>query len=268
MNRVPPGPAWLFCPADRVDRYKKAAARADVVILDLEDAVAASDKASARESLVSELLDPDRTVVRINPFGTPDFELDREVLDCTPYRYVMLPKCEGPEQVSVLEHYDVIPIVETPLGAVVVFETLGAANAVGVMWGAEDLTAALGGRSSRFSDGRYRDVARHVRSQSLLAAKARAMFALDSVYLDIGDHAGLKIEVDDAAAIGFDGKVAIHPGQVSVIRAAYAPTAEQIAWATRLLDAVEGERGVFSFEGQMVDAPVLRQAERILNRLG
>jgi citrate lyase subunit beta/citryl-CoA lyase len=84
--------------------------------------------------------------------------------------------------------------------------------------------------------------------------------ALDSVYLDIRDLDGLRGEVDDAVAVGFDAKVAIHPSQVAVIREGYAPTAEQVDWARRVLDTARGERGVFQFEGIMVDAPVLRRA--------
>jgi citrate lyase subunit beta/citryl-CoA lyase len=112
--------------------------------------------------------------------------------------------------------------------------------------------------------GTFRDVARHVRSQSLLAAKAHGRMALDSVYLDIKDLDGLRAEVDDAVAVGFDVKVAIHPGQVSVIRAGYAPLPDQVQWARHVLAAASDERGVFAFGGIMVDAPVLRRAERIV----
>ena len=83
------------------------------------------------------------------------------------------------------------------------------------MWGAEDLFAALGGTANRYADGTYRDVAKHVRSRSLLAAKAYGRLALDSVYIDIKDLDGLRAEVDDAVAVGFDAKVAIHPSQVA-----------------------------------------------------
>jgi citrate lyase subunit beta/citryl-CoA lyase len=86
------------------------------------------------------------------------------------------------------------------------------------------------------------------------------------VYLNIRDHDGLRAEALDAVAVGFDAKVAIHPGQVAVIRSAYAPSAEDVAWARRVLAAVPEERGVFQFEGRMVDAPVLRHAEQILHR--
>lgn len=263
-----PGPAWLFCPADRPERFAKAAAAADVVILDLEDGVAPADKEAARRALVDVPLDPDRTVVRVNAHGTDDHALDCTALDRTPYTAVMLPKCESVEQVLDLAPLSVIALVESPLGALAIERAVQAENAVGVMWGAEDLVAALGGASSRKPDGAYRDVARHVRSTALLAAKAHGRFALDSVYLDIPDREGLGAECEDAVAVGFDAKVAIHPSQIGVIRAAYAPTAEQLGWAERVLGAASHERGVFAFEGRMVDAPVLRHAEEIVRRSG
>ena len=132
------------------------------------------------------------------------------------------------------------------------------------MWGAEDLFAVLGGTANRFADGSFRDVAKHVRSQSLLAAKAHGRLALDSVYLDIKDTDGLRREVDDAVAVGFDVKVAIHPSQVAVIRTGYAPSPEQVDWARHVLAAAAEQPGAFAFEGIMVDAPVLRRAERIV----
>ncbi|MFC9996188.1 HpcH/HpaI aldolase/citrate lyase family protein [Nocardia sp. NPDC127526] len=266
MSWEMPGPAWLFCPADRPERYGKALAAADVVIIDLEDGVAEADKAAAREALIANPLDPERTVVRINAAGTLDHMLDVDALVRTEYRRIMLPKCESAEQITRLSDYEVIALVESPLGAMAVGRAVMVRNAIGVMWGAEDLVAALGGNSSRHADGSYRDVARHVRSQSLLAAKAYGKFALDSVYLNIPDLDGLAAESEDAVAVGFDAKVAIHPSQIPVIRRAYAPAAAEVDWARRLLAEVPNQPGVFTFEGRMVDMPVIRHAERIVAR--
>ncbi|MCH9667726.1 MAG: CoA ester lyase [Actinomycetia bacterium] len=258
------GPGWLFCPADRPERFEKAAAAADVVILDLEDGVAAKDKEAARAALLGTPLDPARTVVRVSPVGTPDHPLDLEALRGTAYTTVMLAKTETAEQVASLAPFEAVILIETPLGALTVTEAAQVDNACAVMWGAEDLFAATGGTANRRPDGSYRDVAKHVRSQSLLAAKAFGLLALDSVYLDIRDLDGLRAETDDAVAVGFDAKVAIHPTQVGVIRAGYAPTDDQINWARAVLARASSERGVFQFEGQMVDMPVLRRAERIV----
>lgn len=263
-----PGPAWLFCPADRGERYEKAAAAADVVILDLEDGVGAGDKDAAREALLCTALDPERTVVRVNAAGTADFDADLTALATTAYRRIMLPKAESAEQVGLLSDYEVIALFESPLGALRIEEVMAAPNVIGSMAGAEDLVAGLGGNSSRRADGTYRDVAEHVRSTALLAAKAYGKFALDSVYLGIADLDGLREESDEAVAVGYDVKVAIHPKQLAVIRAAYAPAEEEVDWARRVLAEVPNNHGVFSFEGRMVDGPVLRHAERILQRAG
>ena len=264
MALTQPGPAWLFCPADRPERFEKAAAAADVVILDLEDGVAAKDREAARKALIETPLDPDRTVVRINPGDTADHQLDLEALKNTSYTTVMLAKTESVQQVVALLPLDVVVLIETPLGALHVVELARLGNTIALMWGAEDLFAVLGGTANRHSDGSYRDVARHVRSQTLLAAKAYGCAALDAVYLDINDLDGLGKEVEDAVAVGFDAKVAIHPSQVAVIRAGYAPTPKQVEWARAVLAAAANERGVFQHDGLMVDAPVLRRAERIV----
>ena len=117
------GPGWLFCPADRPERFEKAAAAADVVILDLEDGVAAKDREAARRALVETRLDPAKTVVRVNPVTTPDHALDMKTLTQTDYTTVMLAKTETAEQVRSLAPFDVVVLVETPLGALAVTET-------------------------------------------------------------------------------------------------------------------------------------------------
>lgn len=260
------GPALLFCPGDRPERYAKALDRADGVILDLEDAVAPRDKAAAREALVAHPLDPARTIVRVNPAGTDDHELDLEAIDSTDYRYVMLAKTSGARDLDRLGDYSVIALCETAAGIVNAPAIAAVDAVVGLMWGAEDLVASLGGSSSRHGDGRYRDVAAHARSTVLLAAGAHGKAAIDSVFVDIPNLGGLASEAADASAVGFTATACIHPDQVATIRAAYAPTADELAFARELLAAAENERGVFTFRGQMVDEPVLRHARKVLSR--
>jgi len=260
------GPALLFCPADRPDRYAKAAAAADSVILDLEDAVASENRASARESLLATPLDPSRTIVRVNPAATPDFELDVDAVRRSGYRTVMLAKTETPRQLDALADFAVIALCETPAGVGNAGAIAAVPHVVALMWGAEDLVGAIGGRSSRHADGSYRDVARYARSRVLIAAAAAGKEAIDTVHLDIADLDGLAAEVEDAAAVGFAATACIHPSQVAVIRASYAPTAEEVAWAERVLSAAEANAGVFRFEGRMVDGPVLMQARSVLAR--
>jgi citrate lyase subunit beta/citryl-CoA lyase len=267
------GPALLFCPADRPERFGKAADRADAVILDLEDAVAPADKPAARAAILEQVgsggLDPQRTIVRVNPAGTPEFEQDLELLARTPYRTVMLAKAEGAEQLKSLEGYQVIALCETAAGIVNAPAIAAEPNVVGLMWGAEDLLASLGGLSSRNDDGGYRAVALHSRSAVLLAAKAAGKEAIDSVYVNIPDLEGLAVESQDAVASGFGAKACIHPNQVAAVREAYAPTDQAVAQATELLEAAAAAgTGVFQFKGKMIDGPILKHAQATLRRAG
>lgn len=268
MSFTNPGPAWLFCPADRPDRYAKAAKVADVVIIDLEDAVAPADRPAARRALANSDLDPATTVVRINPYGTDDHDRDLGALAATAYTTVMVPKAEHPSRLLVAGQYDVVALLETPAGIVRAFEIASADEVVGVMWGAEDLVAAIGGTSSRHDDGSYRDLARHARSSALLAAAAAGRFALDTVHLDIADTDGLRAEALDAAAVGFAATVTIHPSQIAVVREAYRPADDDLEWARAVVDLASRRPGVFSFRGTMVDAPVLTRAQNLLTRAG
>jgi citrate lyase subunit beta / citryl-CoA lyase len=261
MNRL--GPALLFCPADRPDRYAKAAAAADVVILDLEDAVAPGRKAAAREALAAEPLDPATTMVRVNAAATPDFAADLAALARTGYRRVMLAKAEAPAALEALAAYRVVALCESPLGVENAGALAAAANVEALLWGAEDLVAALGGSGSRRDDGGYRDVARFARSRVLLAASAAGKAAIDAVHLDLADDAGLADEAADAAASGFVGTACIHPRQVPIVRAAYRPTPAAVEWAERVLAAAEDADGVFALDGRMIDEPLLRQARRV-----
>lgn len=260
------GPALLFCPADRPDRYAKAAERADAVILDLEDAVAPGDKARARDALVATELDPARTIVRVNPAGAPDHDADLAALGHTRYRTVMLAKAGGAADLAGLAGFDVVALVETAVGLLNVAEIAAASGVVALMWGAEDLVASLGGSSSRRPDGAYRDVARHARSAVLVAARAHGKAAIDAVHIDIGDHEGLAAEVADAVASGFGATACIHPDQVPVVRAGYRPTPDDVARARELLEAAADERGAFRWRGRLVDGPILKHAEEVLRR--
>nr|WP_274635714.1 CoA ester lyase [Microbacterium bovistercoris] len=261
------GPALLFCPADRPERYAKAAARADAVILDLEDAVAPAAKAAARGHLIESELDPATTIVRINPLDTEHTASDLSTLAQTDYRTVMVAKSESAKKIGRLDpRFAVIALCETARGVAHAEKIAALENVVALMWGAEDLVASLGGTSSRRKSGRYRDVARYARSRVLLAAGAHGKAAIDAVHLDIGDAKGQTREAEDAVASGFAATACIHPGQVELIRAAYRPSAARVEWARAVLAAASGQRGVFAFEGRMVDEPVLRHARAVLTR--
>ena len=265
--RSVPGPALLFCPADRPDRYAKALAAADAVIIDLEDGVGADNKDAARAALVATDLDPARVIVRVNAIGTPEHAADITALRGTGYRLIMLPKAETRAQLDGLGgDWQVVALCETPLGIINAAEIAAAPNVIAVMWGAEDLIASLGGRTSRLPDGRYRSVALHARSAVLLAASAHGRPAIDSVYVNIPDLDGLAAESEDAAASGFTLKACIHPSQVAVVHQAFRADETQVAWARRVLAAARdaGDKGAIKVDGQMIDAPLIRQAEAIL----
>jgi citrate lyase subunit beta/citryl-CoA lyase len=258
-----PTPALLFCPADRPDRYAKALAVADVVVLDLEDAVADPNKAAARTALAASQLDPARVIVRINASGTADYADDLEALRRTDYRNVMLAKTETDDQVRALSRWQVVALCETPLGVLNAQQIAAADNTVAMMWGAEDLLAAMGGRTSRRPCGGYRDVALHARSAVLLAAKSRQRQAIDSVYVDFADIEGLTSEAQDAAQTGFDLKACIHPSQVPVVVDAYTPTPAEIDRARQVLHAAR-DGGVVGVDGQMIDGPLIKQAQAVV----
>lgn len=269
------GPALLFCPGDRPERYAKAAAAADSVIIDLEDAVAPAAKERARAELVAAeaSLDPRRTIVRVNSVSTDDFARDMDAVRQTPFTTLMLAKAEGAAQLDAFASqagagFRVIALCETALGIVRAPEIAAHPAVVGMMWGAEDLIASMAGRTSRFADGRYRDVARHARSTVLLHARAFGKTAIDAVHVDIADVGGLRAEAEDAAASGFQATACIHPTQVAIIRAAYAPTDDEHGWAERVLDEATRQPGVFRFEGRMIDEPILRQAREMVRGRG
>ena len=257
------GPALLFCPADRPERFAKALERSDAVILDLEDAVAPNAKAAARGAVIESELD----AVRVNPPGTDDFVSDLATLSQTDYRRIMVAKSESPKRLQKIDQrFEVIALCETAKGVAQVERIAALGNVSALMWGAEDLVASIGGTSSRKPNGRYRDIARYARSRVLLAAAARGKAAIDAVHLDISDTKRLAIEAADAAASGFAATACIHPSQVAIIRDAYRPDDASTAWARGVLAAAEGERGVFTYEGRMVDEPVLRHARALLRR--
>ncbi|MEJ5997266.1 HpcH/HpaI aldolase/citrate lyase family protein [Corynebacterium sp. H130] len=268
---TPLGPAILFTPADREDRFAKATERADMVILDLEDGCQPANRAAARQAIEACTLPPEKVIVRINPPLSADGAQDLTVVARTKFTQIMVPKAESAADAAavtaVIPEAQVIALIETPLGVLRSEEVAAASNVVAVFWGAEDLVAGLSGSASRFPDGSYRGVAKHARAQVQLAAAAYGKAALDSVYIDIPNKEGLKAEAEDAAALGYSATVCIHPSQVDVIREAYRPSPEKIDWARRLLKEAETNTGAFSFEGRMVDEPLFRQAHAILSRV-
>lgn len=262
------GPSLLFCPADRPERFRKALERADAIILDLEDAVLPEAKAAARGNVIDSELDPDRVIVRVNAPDSAAFAADLESLSRTDYRTVMVAKTESAESLAAFdERYSLIALCETARGIHSADRIAAHPRVTAMMWGAEDLVASLGGTSSRNAEGGYRDIARYARARVLLESGAQGKAAIDAVHIDIDDTEGLQREAVDAAASGFRATACIHPSQVATIRAAYRPGDDAVAWARAVLEAAETERGVFRFQGRMIDEPVLRHARSVVARV-
>ncbi|HET7325184.1 MAG TPA: CoA ester lyase [Halococcus sp.] len=266
----------LFTPGDRPEMLRKAPETgADVVVFDLEDAVAPERKTEAREAVndvLSSGFDPDCEVcVRVTPDHTADVET---VLRGEPrLDSLMLPKVGSAEDVHALaesldeQEYDlpVFALVETAMGVLHAEEIAAADPTTALCFGAEDLAADIG--AERTAEGTE---VLYAREHAVLAASAANIDAIDMVFTDIENLEGLRAETDFAIQLGYDGKMAIHPAQVEVLNDAYTPSAERIEWAERVLsardEAAAENRGVFRVDGEMVDAPLITQAERILDR--
>lgn len=270
----------LFVPGDRADRFAKAAGSgADALILDLEDAVAASAKDTARAAVRDWLAEEASLprIVRINPVDGPLALADLDALAGTRPDAIMVPKAEGQATIAALDpllaarglaDVPLLPIAtETPAA---IFQ-LGSYAAVahrllGITWGAEDLPAAIGATTSREADGRYTAPYELARSLTLFGAHAAGVAAIDTVYPAIRDEAGLAAYAARAARDGFTAMMALHPAQVAAINAAFTPSAEAVARAQAIVDAFAAhpDAGVLQVDGKMVDAPHLKQARRVL----
>ncbi|HKV98938.1 MAG TPA: CoA ester lyase [Vicinamibacterales bacterium] len=267
----------LFVPGTRADRFDKAfAAGADAVVLDLEDGVEASRKADARRAvaqwLSASVASRTARFVRVNSVRSAWIEEDLAWLSSVTAHVdaVVLPKAESAKDVervaAAAPSRRVIPLLETSRGIVGAASIAGAtAEIPALLFGAEDLTAELG--IPRTLAG---DEILLARSQVVLAAATIGADAIDAVFVDLKSPDRLREDATRARALGFRGKMAIHPDQVAIINDVFTPTPDEIAAAQRLLDADEAARtrgeGAYRVDDRMVDAPVIARARRILER--
>ena len=272
----------LFVPGDRPERMEKALdLGADALILDLEDAVAAEARPKARSDVAGFLARAERRTrlfVRVNAPDGDDIERDLEAIAGGKPDAIVFPKAEGAASIEALAarmaahglNTPVLPIAtETPAA---VFE-LGsyrnvARRLVGLTWGAEDLPAATGAATSREEDGRYTPPYEMLRSLTLFGAHAAGVPAIETVFPAFRDLDGLGRYVERAARDGFTGMMAIHPAQVAVINDAFTPSPDAIAHAKAVVEAFAANpgAGALQLNGKMIDAPHLRQAQRLLAR--
>ncbi|MDO4927490.1 MAG: CoA ester lyase [Corynebacterium sp.] len=262
------GPALLFAPANRPEIFAKAAKIADTVILDLEDGAGNIDRGEAYENIRQANLDPTRTIVRIVGPDDPHFVRDVDFVSTLEYDTIMIPKIRA--SLPAVEK-KIIAMVETPQAVLHLANLVAETRLVGLLWGAEDLTMELGGTHSRYgtdeqNSGMYRETMRFARTLMHFHAQAAGIMSFDAVYADFNDAEGLKAEALDAARSGFSGTACIHPRQVAIIQQAYYPTEEQRAWAQKVVDKAEHYPGAFQLEGEMIDAPLIAQAHRVVAR--
>jgi citrate lyase subunit beta/citryl-CoA lyase len=268
----------LFTPGDQPDKLRKApGSGADVVVFDLEDAVAPGRKDEARAAVNDVLhdIDPDCEVcVRVNPAGiAADDDLGAVLAGDPRLDSVMLPKVDDADDVDTLEkllaEHDadlpVLALVESAAG-VLHAEAIAAAGATdAVLFGAEDFAADVGATRTEVGTEVL-----YARQRVVAAASAAGVDAIDTLYTDFEDIDGLRGDTERSMEMGYDGKMAIHPRQVAVVNDAFTPSDAQIAWAEQVLaareDADAEDGGVFTVDSEMIDAPLVAQAERILAR--
>lgn len=261
-------PTWLFCPADRPDRYGRAIDTAGVAIIDLEDAVPQTSKSRARDALVAAMpsLDPSRVIVRINPPSTPEGAADLTVLRETGLRTVMLPMVCSEEQVTDLEDLEVVALCETASGILAAPKIARADNCVAITWGVEDLALDLSSEP-RDESGQFHAATSFARSAVRYAAAAADIPAYDTIWTDLLELRGLASESRDASAQGYAGKLVIHPRQVAPVSEAFRPTEAQVERAQQVIDATaQAAEGVVAIEGKVVDRPVIERSRRVIER--
>ena len=283
--------SWLFAPGDSERKMAKATASdADLVLFDLEDAVATEAKPLARrmvhDYLAANPAGRERLWVRINPLDGPH-TLD-DLVAIMPARPggIMLPKVNGRQDVERLDHYltafEAAQGVERGATPVIVLVTetaeamfhtgayKGAPRVIALTWGAEDLADSIGAASNRNSEGGYSFTYELARTMTLLGAATAGVPAIETIHADFRDSEGLRRRAEQVRRDGYAGMLAIHPDQVAVINAAFTPSADEIARAEAIVAVFAANPGVgtIGFEGAMLDRPFLARAQRLLAQAG
>jgi len=254
--------SFLFVPGNRPDRYARACTSgADNVIVDLEDAVAPAEKASARRSLVEWLGAGRAVAVRVNAPGSEWFIDDLRACAHEAVSAIVLPKAESTQDIEQVTaacgERPVLPLIETARGLWNALSVAQAPNVQALLFGSLDFQADLG-----TSD----DDLLPARSQLVLVSRVAGVGApVDGVTQAIDDPELLRRDCHRARQLGFAGKLCIHPTQVDIVNRCFSPSADDVAWAQRVVDAFAESRGnAARFDGKMIDRPVLLRAQRIL----
>ena len=283
--------SWLFAPGDSDKKMTKAMeGTADIVLIDLEDAVAPDNKANARP-MVHDFLKANpaqrhRLWVRINPFDGPHTLSDLAAIMPASPGGIMLPKVYGRADVEKLDHClsalevahgidegstpVIVLITETAEAMFHTGDYKGAPRVVALTWGAEDLADSIGASSNRNADGSYSFTYELARSLTVLGAATAGVTAIETISADFKDLEALRARAERVRRDGFRGMLAIHPAQVDVINEAFTPTAEEVAEAQEVVDLFAANPGVgaIGWKGGMLDRPYLARAERLLKQAG
>ncbi len=255
----------LFVPADRPERFAKAAAtNADAVIVDLEDAVAPAAKPAARSALLTADLGEKPLIVRVNGSSTPWWDEDLAAVARSRAAMVMVPKAESVAALHRVRRIcgagrAIIPLIETAAGMAACEQLLRCQGIAGAAFGSLDYALDLG------CDPDWPALA-HARGHLVLTSRLCGRAApIDGITADFSDGQAAGSDAARARRLGFGGKLLIHPRQVNPVRAAFLPSPEDVAWARRILDAVaDAESAVTSIASEMIDRPVIERARRIL----
>ena len=282
----------LFVPGDSTAKLAKSlGSGADALILDLEDSVAAERKQAARATALAFLEDAGKRqprpllMVRVNALETGLTDADLDAIVAGRPDAIMLPKAEGGTAVAHLDakltareaihglpdgEIRIVALATETASALFVAGTYGGASPrlTGLSWGAEDLSADLGAETNRDAEGRFTEPFRFARNLCLAAAAAAKIQAIDTVFVDFRDLAGLKREAEEARRDGFTAKLAIHPAQVATINAVFTPSPAAIAKARAVIAAFAAQpgAGVVGIDGIMFDRPHLERAKQLLAR--
>lgn len=284
--------SWLFAPGDSEKKMDKAAGgTADIVLLDLEDAVTGDRKPGAR-AMVSDFLrsqpepDRERLWVRINPLDSSHALADLAAVIPARPGGIMLPKSRGRGDAEVLDHYlsalevsagvrqgstrVIVLVTETAEGMFTTGTYRGAPRLAAMTWGAEDLADAVGASENRDPDGSYGFTYELARSLCLLGAAAAGVAAIETIQGDFRDLEGLRARAEKVRRDGYRGMLAIHPAQVDVINAAFTPTEQELAAAREIVDlfASNPGAGAIGYKGAMLDRPHLARAQALLAAAG
>jgi citrate lyase subunit beta/citryl-CoA lyase len=255
--------AVLFLPASNPRAIAKAReSDADLVILDLEDAVKPEDKDKAREAAVTAIAEewPMPVAIRINGVGTPWHGPDLVAVTHGKVDLVVMPRVEGKEELTFVRKQSGAPVaamIETPKGVLAAPQI--AHDAVALIAGTNDLSAGL-----RLPPGAGRGPLQMALQSIVLAARAEGIAVFDGVYNRLDDLDGFSAEASEGRLLGFDGKSLIHPSQIALCHAAFAPTDAEISRAERLVEAATG--GAERFEDQMIERMHVEAARRLLAR--